>query len=88
MKRESIKLNKNYDTLNVIVNIAATIGQEGKDNKSRDFNGFSIDFDINTIAENTAPRFTLPEIKDFLNQTVDLKTKLISDLTSGIERGY
>lgn len=85
MKREPIKLNENPDTLNVIVNIATTIGQEGKDDKLRDFNGFSIDFDINTAVENTAPRFTLPEIKDFLNQTVDLKKKLISDLTSGIE---
>jgi hypothetical protein len=85
MKRESIKLNKNQDMLNIIANIATTIGQEGKDNKSRDFNGFSIDFDINTIAENTAPRFILPEIRDFLVQTVDLKKRLISDLTSGIE---
>jgi hypothetical protein len=85
MKKESIKINKNQDTLNVIVNIATTTGQESKDNKPRDFTGFSIDFDINTIAENTAPRFTLPEIKDFLSQTVDLKKKLISDLTSGIE---
>jgi hypothetical protein len=85
MKRESIKLNENQDTLNIIVNIATTIGQENKDNKPRDFNGFSIDFDINTAAENTAPRFTLPEIRDFLDQTVDLKKKLISDLTCGIE---
>jgi hypothetical protein len=42
MKRESIELNKNQDTLNIIANIATTIGQEGKDNKLRDFNGFSI----------------------------------------------
>jgi hypothetical protein len=84
MKREAIKLNGNPDTLNIIVNIATAIGQESKDNKPRDFNGFSIDFDINTVAENTAPRFILPEIKYFLNQTVDLKKKLISDLTSGI----
>jgi hypothetical protein len=84
MKRESIKLNENQDTLNVVVDIATIIGHEGKADKSRDFNGFSINFDINTIAENTAPRFTLPEIRDFLEQTVDLKKKLISDLTSGI----
>jgi hypothetical protein len=88
MKRESIKLNENHDTLNVIANIAAAIGQEGKDNESRDFNGFSIDFDINTAAENTAPRFTLPGIRDFLDQAVDLKKRLLSDLTSGIEWGY
>jgi arsenate reductase-like glutaredoxin family protein len=84
MKRESIKLNENQDTLNVIANIATAIGQGGKDNESRDFNGFSIDFDINTVPENTAPRFTLPEIRDFLDQTVALKKRLISDLTSGI----
>jgi hypothetical protein len=85
MKREPIKLNENQDTINIIANISTTIGQEGTDNKERDFSGFSIVFDINTRAENTAPRFTLPEIRDFLDQTVDLKKKLISDLTSGIE---
>jgi hypothetical protein len=85
MIKESIELNGCQDTINIIANIAATTGQESKDNQSRDFDGFSIDFDINTAAENTAPRFTLPEIKDFLNQAVDLKRKLISDLTSGIE---
>jgi hypothetical protein len=85
MKRESIKLNENQDTLNIIANIATAIGQEGKDNKLRDFIGFSIEFDINTVAENTAPRFTLPEIRDFLNHTVDLKKKLISDLSKGID---
>jgi hypothetical protein len=37
------------------------------------------------VAENTAPRFTLPEIRDFLDQAVNLKKKLFSDLTSGIE---
>jgi hypothetical protein len=88
MKRESIELNENQDTLNIIANIATAIGQEGQENKSRDFNGFSIDFDINTIAENTAPRFTLPEIGDFLIYAVNLKESLITDLTSGIERGY
>jgi hypothetical protein len=85
MKRESIELNKNQDMLNIIANIATTIGQEGKDNKLRDFNGFSIEFDINTIAENTAPRFTLPEIRDFLGHTVGLKKRVLSDLTSDIE---
>jgi hypothetical protein len=85
MKKEAVKLNKNHDTLNIIANITTTRGQEGKDNKSRNFNGFSIDFDINTAAENTAPRFTSPEVRDFLNQAVDLKDKLISDLTNGIE---
>jgi hypothetical protein len=85
MKRESIKLNKTQDTLNIIANIATAIGQEGKDDILRDFNGFSIEFDINTIAENTAPRFALPEIRDFLVQAVDIKKRVISDLTSGIE---
>jgi hypothetical protein len=84
MKRKLIKLNKSQDTLNIIANIATTIGQEGKDDKPRDFNGFSIDFDINTAAENTAPRFTSQEISDFLDQTVGLKKKLISGLISGI----
>jgi hypothetical protein len=85
MKREIIKLNESQDTLNIIVNISTTAGREGNENKLRNFTGFSIYFDINTAAENTAPRFTLPEIRDFLDQTVDLKKKLISDLTSGIE---
>jgi hypothetical protein len=88
MKRESIKLNKNQDALNIIATISTTIGQEGKGNEFRDFNGFSIIFDINTVSENTAPRFTLPEIRDFLNQAVDLKRKLIADLISSIEQGY
>jgi hypothetical protein len=88
MKREAINLNKKEDTLNVIVNIAIIIGQEGDDHAARDFNGFSFDFDINTIAENTATRFTLPEIKVFLAHAISLKTKLISDLTCGIEGGY
>jgi hypothetical protein len=84
MKRETIKLNGNQDTLNIIVNIATAIGQESKDSKPREFNGFLIDFDINTVAENTAPRFTLPEIRNFLDQTVDLKRKLISDFAGDI----
>jgi hypothetical protein len=86
MKREEITLNKKkHDILNVIANIATTIGQEGQENKLRDFNGFLIDLDINTIAENTAPRFTLPEIRDFLVKAVNLKKRVISDLTSSIE---
>jgi hypothetical protein len=84
MKREPIELNKSQEMFNIIANIATAIGQEGKDNESHDFDGFSIDFDINTIAENTAPRFTSPEIEYFLVHAVDLKNSLISDLTSGI----
>jgi hypothetical protein len=87
MKREAIRLNGNHDTINIIANIAITIGQEDNDNKLRDFNGFTINFDINTVPENTAPRFGLPEIRDFLDQTVDLKKKLVSDLTRGIGQG-
>jgi hypothetical protein len=88
MKRESINLNEKQDMLNVIVNVAIIIGQEGGDHTVRDFNGFSFDFDINTIAENTAPRFTLSEIKVFLVHAIDLKKRLISDLTCGVEGGY
>jgi hypothetical protein len=84
MKREPITLDKKQDMLNIIANISTTIGLESEDNKPHDFSGFSIDLDINTIAENTAPRFTLPEIRDFLAQTVDLKQKVISDLSSGV----
>jgi hypothetical protein len=87
MKREETKLNEKQDILNVIANIAFIIGQEGDENTFRYFNGFSFDFDINTIAENTAQRFTLSDIKDFLAHATKLKTEILSDLTDGIVRG-
>ncbi len=81
MVRKSASIGNNEESINVITIIQKQeMTQTATDGTVSTHDGFAIQTDINTIAENTASRFTALHINEFINVAVSIWDKIIDEL--------
>lgn len=66
MVRKEQPILEKQETFNVITTLSKTYMQKQTDRDLKQFMGFMVNVDINTIPENTTARFTFTSIKEFI----------------------
>lgn len=78
--REKNNISGKEDFLNIITIIEKTILLKNQDQQMIQKNGFSINIDINTVAENSSERFTSENIADFIKIATNFYDSIVSEI--------
>jgi hypothetical protein len=73
-------INDKSELLNVILNINRIQMTHSFEHKPVPFDGIEIGMDINTYQGNSSQRFSIEDVKHFLNEAINIKTGLESSL--------
>ena len=80
MIRKAAAIGDVDETFNVITNIQKKVMQKVVNGEVQTHDGFGVSVDINTIAENSVPRFTSSHIQAFIDCTTSWWDSIISEL--------
>lgn len=78
--KESRPINGQKETINIIAVIAKTMINKVEEDQTTNLDGFKINIDINTIAENELSRFSKPDIEDFVKISTGLWDNIIEEM--------
>jgi hypothetical protein len=86
VRRMNIDVADSNEEINFITNVGRIQGNMVSNGKSSDFDRISLDFDINTIAENENTRFSHQAVSEFINKAHRLRHEAINEI-EGIIHG-
>ncbi|MCM3611679.1 hypothetical protein M4S82_10485 [Planococcus sp. MERTA32b] len=78
--RINFELEGTNESINTITDIGRVQGQMVENNRVTDFDRMSIDFDINTIAENQSTRFEFSSVHEFLVAAIKSRNQILNEV--------
>ncbi len=84
MIRKEIPINDQSENFNIITIIAKIPMKKIENNVEKNFSGFTIMTDINTVAENTSSRFGINEVSEFMGLANSWWKKIITEIHGAI----
>ena len=83
--KKNININDREEVINVICSLSRSLVTINENGHITNSNRIIIDFDINTIPENTEKRFSIEQFNDFASSALACQNKIIEEYKSIID---